>query len=361
MPQRVINFNPGPAALPLPVLEQVQAELLDFEGTGMSILESSHRAPAFDAVNTEAQALLRRLMGLPEGYQVLFLQGGASLQFAMLPMNLLGPDQHGDYVNTGVWSGKAIKEAEIVGRARLAGSGEAEGFRRIPEPDEVVWDPAARYAHYTSNNTIYGTQWHRLPEVGDLPLICDMSSDILSRPIEAARYAMIYAGAQKNLGPSGLTVVIIRDDLVEAGRADIPSMLQYRIHAAKRSLYNTPNTFGIYCLWRCLQHVERLGGVPAVEAENRAKQALLYATIDASEGFYRGTADPASRSWMNATLRLPDEALEQRFVAEAAAAGMVGLKGHRSAGGIRVSMYNAVPLAGVERLVDFMQDFKRRG
>ncbi len=357
---RVINFNPGPATLPLPVLEQVQRELLDYDGTGMSILESSHRAPAFDTINREAQALLRRLMDIPEDYEVLFLQGGASLQFTMVPQNLLRPDEHGDYVDTGVWSRKAIREAEVLGGARVAWTGEAEDYTRIPSPSEVDWTPAARYAHITTNNTIRGTQWHALPETGSVSLICDMSSDILSRPMEVARCGLIYAGAQKNLGPAGLTVVILRRELIEVGREDLPTLLQYRTHAAKRSLYHTPNTFGIYCLWRCLQHVERLGGAAEMERRNRAKQDLLYAAIDNSDGFYRGTAEPASRSWMNVTWRLADETLEARFLAEAEAAGLVGLKGHRSVGGIRASLYNAMPLEGVERLVDFMRGFRRR-
>ncbi len=358
MAHRVFNFNPGPATLPLPVLEQVQAEFTDYAGTGMSIMESSHRSPEFDAINEDVIALMKELMEIPDGYHVLFLQGGASLQFCMVPMNLLHQGEFADYVHTGTWSRKAIKEANILARARVAGSSEEQNFTRIPT--ELDFDPAARYVHITSNNTIAGTQWHEWPDVGEVPLVCDMSSDIMSRRIDVSRFALIYAGAQKNLGPSGVTVVIVRDDLVQAGRDDIPTLLQYRTQAAKKSLFNTPNAFGIYFLWRYLQYVKAGGGVPAVEEVNRRKKDLLYQAIDASDGYYRGTVEPASRSWMNVTMRMSSEDLEKRFIAEAREAGLAGLKGHRSVGGIRASIYNAMTLEGVQALVAFMDDFRTR-
>ncbi len=360
MVNRVYNFNPGPATLPLDVLEQAQAEFLDYRGSGMSIMESSHRSPQFDEINLAANALLRELLGIPDGYHVLFLQGGASLQFAMVPMNFLRAAQFGDYVHTGTWSRKAIAEANIIGRGRLAGSSEEHRFNRIPAMDEIDFDSDARYVHITSNNTIAGTQWHRFPETGDRPLICDMSSDILSRHIDVSQFGLIYAGAQKNLGPSGVTVVVIRDDLIETGRDDIPTLLQYRTQASKDSLFNTPNSFGIYFLRLYLEHVKKQGGLDAVQKLNHRKQELVYRAIDDSDGYYRGTVELGSRSWMNATIRLRDEALEKQFIAEGAENGLVGLKGHRSVGGIRVSMYNAMSLEGIQALVAFMADFKGR-
>ena len=360
MTHRVFNFNPGPATLPLPVLEQVQAEFLDYGGTGMSIMESSHRAPEFDAINEEAIVLLKELMGIPDNYQVLFLQGGASLQFAMVPMNFLRAGQFGDYVHTGTWSKKAIKEGNILGKARVAASSEGVNFTRIPSLAEMDFDPAAQYAHLTSNNTIAGTQYHEFPDTGDVPMICDMSSDIMSRPLDVSKFALIYAGAQKNLGPSGVTVVIIRDDMVESGRDDIPTLLQYRTQAAKHSMFNTPNSFGIYFLWRYLQFVKAQGGVTAMEQVNREKQEILYAAIDGSDGYFRGTVEKASRSWMNVTMRMTSEDLEKQFIAEAKECGLVGLKGHRSVGGIRASQYNAMTLEGVQALVQFMADFRAR-
>jgi len=359
MVHRVFNFNPGPATLPLPVLERVQSEFLDYRGTGMSIMESSHRSPEFDEINNTANALIRELMEIPDGYHVLFLQGGASLQFCMVPMNFLTDGTFGDYVHTGTWSRKAIHEANVLARARVAGSSEEVKFTRIPGPDEIEFDPAAQYVHITSNNTIAGTQWHEFPDTGDVPLICDASSDIMSKRIDVSRFGLIFAGAQKNLGPSGVTVVIIRDDLIERGRTDIPTLLQYRTQAAKDSLFNTPNSFGIYFLRCYLDYLKEMGGVPAMEAINRRKQERVYATIDGSGGFYRGTVEKASRSWMNATMRLPAEELEKRFIAEAKDAGLAGLKGHRSVGGVRVSMYNAMTLEGIETLVDFMGEFQR--
>lgn len=359
MTHRVYNFNPGPATLPLPVLERVQAEFLDYRGTGMSIMESSHRSPEFDEINESAMALMRELMGIPEGYSVLFLQGGASLQFAMVPMNFLAEGTFGDYLVTGTWSKKAIKEADIVARGRVAASTEDQQFTRIPRTDEIDLDAAARYVHITSNNTIYGTQWHSFPDTGSVPLICDASSDILSRVVDVSKFGIIYAGAQKNLGPSGVVVVVIRDDLIDQGRNDIPTLLQYRTQAAKKSLFNTPNSFGIYFLKCYLDYVKEQGGVAAVEETNRKKQELLYSTIDQSGGYYRGTVEPESRSWMNVTVRMKTEELEKKFIAEAKEQGLVGLKGHRSVGGIRVSMYNAMTLEGIGTLVEFMKTFQK--
>lgn len=360
MVHRVYNFNPGPATLPLPVLERVQGEFLDYHGTGMSIMESSHRSPEFDAVNNSAAALLKELMGIPAGYSVVFLQGGASLQFAMVPMNFLGEGDFGDYINTGTWSKKAIKEANILGTARIAGSSEEASFTRIPKTDEISLDPKAKYVHITSNNTIAGTQWHGFPDTGDVPLICDASSDILSYKLDVSKFGLIYAGAQKNLGPSGVVVVVIRDDLVEKGRSDIPTLLQYRTQVSKQSLYNTPNSFGIYFLNCYLEYVKDQGGVAAVEEINRKKQELLYKTIDESDGYFRGTVEKESRSWMNVTIRMNNEDLEKKFIAEAKDNGLVGLKGHRSVGGIRASIYNAMTLEGVQALVDFMHEFKKK-
>lgn len=357
MVHRVFNFNPGPATLPLPVLERVQSEFLDYHGTGMSIMESSHRAPEYDEINEQAIALIKELMAIPDGYSVLYLQGGASQQFFQIPMNLLREGQFGDYLHTGTWSKKAIKEANILGRARVAASSEEVSFTRVPGPDEIDLDPAAQYVHITSNNTIAGTQWHTFPDTGDVPLICDASSDVMSRRLDVAKFGMIYAGAQKNLGPSGVCVVIIRDDLIERGRDDIPTLLQYRTQAAKKSLFNTPNLFGVYFLERYLEYCKELGGVAAVEETNRRKQQLLYDTIDNSGGYYRGTTEVASRSWMNVTMRMTSEDLEKKFIAEAREAGLSGLKGHRSVGGIRASIYNAMTLDGVEALVAFMTEF----
>ena len=360
---RVHNFGAGPAALPLPVLERAREELLDHAGTGMSVLEASHRSPAYDAVHRGALDGLRRVLGVPEGWSILLLQGGASLQFAMAPMNLLTAGGSADYVLTGSWSIKALAEAERVAagrgaRARVAGSTEADDFTRIPRPGELDLDPEADYLHLTTNNTIFGTQWHELPEVGEVPLVADASSDVLSRPVPVERFGLIYAGAQKNLGPAGVTLVVVRDDLLERAPAGLATMLDYRTHAAKDSLHNTPPTFAIYLVGLVVDWIEAQGGAAAMAERNRRKAESLYAAIDAS-GFYRGTARPASRSWMNVTFRLPDEALERRFLAAAAGEGLVGLKGHRSVGGVRASLYNAVPPEAVEALVAFLREFER--
>ena len=361
MSHRVWNFNPGPATLPLEVLQQVKEELPDYRATGMSILESSHRSPEVAEIVAGSKSLVRELGGFGEEYHVLFLTGGASTQFATIPLNLLREGESADYIDTGTWSTKAIKEARIVARCRIAASTEAEGFARLPRREEIDLDPQAVYVHLTSNNTIKGTQWHAFPPAGTVPLVCDMSSDIFWRPFDPAPFGLIYAGAQKNLGPAGVTLVIIRDDLLQRAREDLPAMLAYRTHVQKDSLYNTPPVFAMYVVNLILEWLKRQGGLEAMEKRNRGKADLLYGFADGSGGFFRGTVtDPESRSFMNVTMRLPDEDLEKRFLAEAAKDGFKGLKGHRSVGGIRVSMYNSMPLEGITSLVEFMQEFQRR-
>ena len=358
---RIFNFSAGPAVLPLPVLEEAQRDLVTLPGVGMSVLEISHRSKVFDEIIEGAEADFRALARIPDGYHVLFLQGGASTQFSMVPMNLLGAGQTADYVVTGSWSQKAVKEAKKVGAVHVAASTESESFARIPRQDELRLTPGAAYVHFTSNNTIFGTEWRSPaePEVGDVPLVCDASSDIFARPLDVGRYGLIYAGAQKNLGPSGLTVVVIREDLAQRGAESLPTMLRYATHAAERSLYNTPPVFGVYILRLVLRWLIANGGLEAMAAVNERKAGKLYAEIDRT-GFYRGHAAKDSRSLMNVTFRLPTEELEKRFGQEATAAGLDGLKGHRSVGGLRASIYNAFPEEGVDALVDFMREFERK-
>lgn len=360
MTARAYNFNAGPSALPLEVLQQAREELVNFNGTGMSLMEMSHRSKEYEEVHAETAALFRELLGIPDGYKVLFVQGGASTQFAMVPLNLAGPGRSGAYVLTGSWAKKAYREAQLLGGATVAASTEGEHLARMPKPDELSIPADAAYLHLTSNETIEGTQWSQYPDTGGVPLVADMSSDILSRPVDVSRFGLIYAGAQKNLGPAGVTVVIIREDLVREPAWPVPTMLRYETHAKHDSLYNTPPTFAIYMMNLVLKWIKRNGGAAAMEARNREKADLLYAAIDASGGFYRGCAQPDSRSIMNVTFRLADGELEKRFLAEAAANGFVGLKGHRSVGGLRASIYNAVPLEHVRSLVDFMNEFRRR-
>lgn len=359
MPKRIFNFSAGPAVLPLPVLEHIRDEMLSLPGVGMSILEISHRSKVFDEIILTAEARMRKLLAIPDNYHVLFLQGGASLQFSMVPMNFLPADGCADYIVTGVWSEKAVKEAQRCGTIKIAATTKSENYSRIPSQSELTLDPNATYAHFTSNNTIFGTQWTVEPEVGDVPLFCDASSDILCRPLDMSKYAMIYAGAQKNIGPSGVTVVILRDDLLAKIPSGLHTMLDYRTHTKEKSLYNTPPTFGIYVIGLVLKHLEDLGGLAAMERLNRGKAAILYDAIDAST-FYRGTAEKNSRSIMNLCFRLPSEELEKELIKEATAAGFDGLKGHRSVGGLRASIYNAFPKEGVQALVDFMREFERR-
>jgi len=358
---RVHNFNAGPAGLPLPALERAQRELLEYGGTGMSIMEHSHRGKAYEAVHEEAITLLRQLLGVPDDYHVLLLQGGASQQFAVVPMNLLPPGKSADYVITGGWSEKAFEEAGRLGTVRVAASTAVDKrYTRVPRQDELKLDPQAAYVHMTTNNTLFGTQWHWLPDTGDVPLVADMSSDILWRRIDVRKFALIYAGAQKNIGPSGLTVVLARKDLVDGGRKDIPVIFRYATHAANNSLYHTPPTFAIYLMRNVLAYTAEIGGLDEIERRNRRKGEILYGAIDENPDFFRAPVEKDSRSFMNVVFRLPSEDLEKRFVAEAAKEGMVGLAGHRSTGGIRASIYNAVEIASVERLVEFMRAFAAR-
>lgn len=357
MANRVYNFNPGPSTLPLPVLEEMQAELLDYKGTGMSILETSHRSPEFAEVLAETKSLVRELADISADYHVLFMGGGASMQFAMIPMNFLKQGKSADYVNTGTWSKKAIKEAKILGDIKIAGSSEDKNFNYLPQ--NLTLDPNACYVHMTSNNTIFGTQWHRFPDTGNVPLICDMSSDIFSRTVPFDMFQMIYGGAQKNLGPAGVTLVIIHKDLAAQAKEELNAMLSYGTYIEKDSLFNTPPVFAIYMIRLVLTWIKKNGGLRAVEEANNNKQKALYSAIDNSDGYYKGTTEVDSRSWMNVTMRMRDEELEKKFIAEAKKIGLVGLKGHRSVGGIRASIYNAFPMEGVIRLVEFMDQFKK--
>jgi phosphoserine aminotransferase len=354
---RVSNFNAGPAALPLPVLVRAQKELLEFEGTGMSIMEHSHRGKAYEAVHDEAIALLRELCGVGDDYHVLFVQGGASQQFAVVPMNFLNAGKSADYLHTGNWSKLAMDEARLFGTVRVAATTEADKFTRVPRAEEIDLDPGAAYVHMTTNNTIEGTQYHQVPDTKGKPLIADMSSDFLWKPFDASKYAFMYAGAQKNLGPSGVVVVIARKDLVDAGRKDIPKIFQYRTAAAANSLYNTPPTFAIYLMRNVLAWVKESGGPAQIQKWNEEKAALLYEAIDARPDFWRAPVAKDSRSAMNVVWRLPSEALEDAFVKEATNAKLIGLKGHRNVGGIRASLYNAVSVADVKHLIGFMEAF----
>ena len=363
MANRVINFYAGPAGLPLPALERAQAELLDFENTGMSVMEISHRAKEYDAVHNEAVALVKELLNVPDNYKVLFLQGGGNLQFAMLPMNLLHSGRKADYIVTGSWAKKAFKEAQIVAgdAARCIASTEEEKFRRLPRPDEIKVNADAAYVHLCSNNTIYGTQWKTFPQTGGVPLVADMSSDLMWRPFDVKPFGFIYAGAQKNLGPSGLVVAIMRDDFLEMCTDQLPTMLRYKIHAEKNSLYNTPPCFSIYILRNVLAYNKSIGGLAAIEKNNLKKAELLYGVIDRYPDFYKGYVSvKEDRSTMNVDFNLPSEELDAKFVGEAKKAGMVGLKGYRTLGGIRVSTYNAVTVDQVEKLVGFMEEFVKQ-
>lgn len=356
---RVFNFSAGPAVMPLPVLEQAQRELVALPGVGMSVMEISHRSRTFEDMLQSTIAGIRDLAGVPSNYKILFLQGGASLQFTMVPMNLLRVGTVADYVDTGTWAVKAATEARRAGSVNVTGSTKADNYNRIPSQAELRLTAGAAYVHITTNNTIEGTGWKTLPEVADAPLVADASSDIFSGPIDAGRFGLVYAGAQKNLGPAGLTLVIIRDDLLARSDDNLPTMLSYKVQAANNSLYNTPNTFGVYILGLVVAWLKSLGGLPAIARINQRKAARLYAEIDRT-GFYRGTAQKESRSLMNITFRLPSEDLEKAFDKEATAAGLDGLKGHRSVGGMRASIYNAFPEEGVEALVQFMREFERR-
>lgn len=365
MENRIYNFSAGPAVLPEEVLLEAQKDLFALPGVGMSILEISHRSKTYDAIHQEAKEGLKKLLNIPDDYAILFLQGGASLQFSMVPLNLMPPKNKADYILTGSWSKKAMKEAKRVGTVNVAatteeGEGDKKYFKRIPKQSELKLDPDAAYVHFTSNNTIFGTEWSAEPEVGNVPLVCDASSDILSKPIDIKKYGLIYAGAQKNMGPSGVTLVIIRKDLLERSQDSLHTMLNYKIHAENDSLYNTPNTFGIYIIKLVTKWLLGLGGLEEMYKINKKKAQLLYDCIDQSGGFYKGHAEKDSRSLMNVTFNLATEELEKKLIDEATKAGFSGLKGHRSVGGLRASIYNAFPIKGVEALVDFMKDFQRR-
>jgi len=358
MKDRIHNFNPGPAALPLPVLEEIQSEFLNFKGSGMSVIEISHRSAAFDEVLNDAVARITRLLSLPENYHVLFLQGGASSQFYQVPMNLLGQGDTADYVDTGTWSSKAIKEANILGHgANVAASSEDRNYCYIPK--NIKFTPNAAYTYIVSNNTIKGTQWAEFPDTGGVPIVSDMSSDILSRPLDVSPFGLIYAGAQKNLGPAGVTLVIIRDDMLDRVPDTLPSMVSYKTHVDKNSSYNTPPCFAIYVVQLVTKWLEEtMGGLEGVSRINDEKASLLYDYMD-SDDLYLPTADKDSRSKMNVTFRLANEELEAKFVAEGLENGLNGLKGHRSVGGCRASIYNAAPMKAVQSLVEFMKEFSR--
>ena len=373
---RTINFNAGPAALPLPALERARDEMLDFAKSGMSVMEHSHRGKEYEAVHDEAIALLRELLGIPDTHEVLFLQGGASALFALVPMNLLEKGRTADYVLTGAWGEKAHGEAKhtsllLGGQVRVVcttgqGEGKEKAYVRVPLPSEIQGDGDAAYLHLTSNETIHGVQFNvdpgrPFPDTKSVPLVADMSSDFLWRRFDVSRFGIVYAGAQKNIGPSGVVVAIVRKDLVERGRKDVPKIFQFRTHAENRSLYNTPPTFGVYMMRNVLAWLKGVGGLAAIEERNRAKARRLYGVIDANAGFYRCPVQKESRSVMNVVFRLPSEQDEERFVAEAKKAGMVGLKGHRSVGGIRASTYNAVLPEWVDALAGFMESFAKRG
>jgi phosphoserine aminotransferase len=359
MSRRIHNFNAGPAALPFPVIEEIQQELTDFRGSGMSILEVSHRSKWFEDVLDDAIARIKRLLKLDDRYHVLFLQGGASMQFCMVPMNLATAGKPLNYVDTGTWASKAIKEAKIQGKdVRVIASSEDSEYTYIPK--EIKVDPDAAYLHLTSNNTIRGTQWHRFPDSKGVPIVCDMSSDIFSRVFDPGPFGLIYAGAQKNAGPAGVTLVIVREDMLERVPESIPSMLKYTTYSSKKSMYNTPPCFSIYVVQLVAKWLEEtVGGIEKMEAINAGKADLLYGLMDGQD-FYRGTAAPDSRSRMNITFRLPTPELEQKFIGESLANGMGGLKGHRSVGGCRASLYNAVSYETVEALVSFMKEFARK-
>lgn len=357
--QSVYNFNAGPSALPSAALKRAQEELVNFRGTGMSVMELSHRSAAYEEVHNKAIARLKRLLSIPDDYEVLFLQGGASLQFSMIPMNFLTAGEKAAYVMTGSWAEKAFAEAGLFGQSYVAASAKENNYAKIPKIDELTYHENDAYVHLTSNETIGGIQWKDFPDTGDVPLIADMSSDILSKPIDVSKFGLIYAGAQKNLGPSGVTVVIIRKDLIEKANSNLPTMLKYSTHANANSLFNTPPTFGIYMLGEVLRWIEDLGGLDVLTKQNEEKANLIYETIDQSNRFYTGHAEPESRSLMNITFRLANDTLEKKFLDEAKDAGFVGLNGHRSVGGCRASAYNSVPVEACKALREFMIKFQK--
>ncbi|MCP4667763.1 MAG: 3-phosphoserine/phosphohydroxythreonine transaminase [Deltaproteobacteria bacterium] len=360
MTNRIFNFSAGPCTLPLPALEKAQADFVDYQGAGMSMMEMSHRGEHYDKVHYEAIAGIREVLSVPETHHIIFIQGGATLQFAMVPMNLVAEGKTAEYIHTGAWSKKAIAEAEKLGPTRIIWTGEGENFTRMPEKDEYQVGDDAAYVHICGNETIGGIEYHDLPVTGETPLIGDVSSHIMSRPVDWGRLDMAYAGAQKNLGPAGMVVVIMHKDLVDRCKDGLPAYLSYKTHAQKDSLYNTPPVFAIYLMKLTLDWVQSLGGVEEMERRAVARSGLIYNAIDGSDGWYRCPVDKLSRSRMNVCFRLPNEDLEKKFIAEALEAGLSGLKGHRSVGGCRASMYNAMPLEGAEKLAAFMKAFKRK-
>lgn len=360
MTARVYNFSPGPAILPLEVLEEVQRELLSYRDTGMSILEMSHRGKEYEEIQNETEALFKEVLNAPKEYRVLFMGGGASTQFALVAMNFLTPETEADYIITGSFAQKAYEEAARIGKVNIAATTEDTNFDRLPGMDEIKLSRAPVYVHLTSNNTIFGTQWQSFPEFKGTHLIADMSSDILSRPIDVSKFGLIYAGAQKNLGPAGVTVVLISPELLAKSNTKLPVIFQYATFAKNNSLYNTPPVFAIYIVNLVLKWVKKNGGLAAIEKRNREKAQLIYDAIDASNGFYKGHACKEYRSLMNVTFRLPNEELEKEFIGEAKQADLVGLKGHRSVGGMRASIYNAMPLEGCRRLAELMKEFARK-
>jgi len=358
--KRAFNFNAGPAALPVSVLERIREELLDYRGTGMSVMEMSHRSAEYEAINAAAEQNLRRLLGIPDDYAVIFLQGGGSMQFTMAPMNLGQAGKPIDVLHTGTWTAKAIGELKKGILHHIAASTEAEKFARLPRPEEIKLSADASYTHMCTNNTIEGTQWHEVPK-STAPIVADMSSDIASRPIDISKFGLIFAGAQKNLGPSGATIVIVRKDLAERADKNLPTLLQYRTHIKEKSLYHTPPTFAVYILGLVTEWIAAEGGVPGIEKRNEAKARLLYDTVDNSGGYYRCPVEESSRSLMNVVFRVAggDEAVEKEFGTRATAAGLIGTPGHRSVGGMRISLYNAVGFDAVEALTSFMKEFQR--
>jgi len=359
MEKRIYNLSAGPAILPEEVLLEAQKDLYSYKGSGMSVMEMSHRGKIFDGIIKEADANLRKLLNIDENYSILFLQGGATLQFSMVPLNLMPPKNKADYIVTGAWADKAAKEAKRVGAVNIAATTKADNFSRIPKQSEMNLDQDASYVHFTSNNTIFGTQFRIEPEAGNVPLVCDASSDFLHKKIDINKYALIYAGAQKNIGPSGVTVVIIRKDMLERSSDSLHTYMNYKIHADNETMYNTPTTFGIYIAGLVFKWLLNMGGLDEMYKRNLDKAKILYDAFDSSDGYYKGTTAVEDRSLMNVTYRLPNEQLEEKFIKEAKAKGFDGLKGHRSVGGIRASIYNAFPKAGVEALVDFMNEFKK--
>ena len=358
--KRVYNFNPGPATLPLEVLQEAQAEFLNFDNSGMSILEISHRAKPYEKIHNKAKADILELMGLGEEYEVLFIQGGASLQFSMIPLNFATKENPGSYALSGTFSSNAYKEAEILGVGKIAASTKDENFKRVPRQDELNIDKNSAYFHICNNNTIYGTEYHYIPETGGVPLFADMSSDFLSRPVNFKKFSLIYVGVQKNLGPAGVVVVVVKKSLVEKSPENLPTMLRYDTFYKKNSLYNTPPAFSIYMVGKVVNWIKNQGGLTEMSKRNAKKAEVLYAAIDNSNGFYKGHAEKDSRSFMNVTFRLPSEELEKKFVAEALENNLSGVKGHRSVGGMRASIYNAMTLEGAETLADFMEKFSRQ-